>query len=617
MTETEMTGEPEIKEAELTGIPENKSPEQLKVILEDYIKKLGEEPVIELLKSFAKDSEHSHSHGDDMEMEDVVTRRRVGTVAAAWEHSREHGNLRAYELPKARIGWDQIAHNHDVDWADLFFDLTYVAAAFMMGNLLKYNLTFIGTCNFIVIYLSFHGAWRSKTIHDSMIEATDVSHKIIDILYMTTIATAAMHCESDMDDTENHKAFGFCISMAINSLILLVEKAELYFSPRCKEIKLQAFSDILHIVPKFGCFLAAAIAANYEAPFSTVMWIVFGQEVFGELLPAAMTFMFCCGCGEMFIAWHAEHIAHRYGEWIMLMLGESILSVILLGAPHAESYYYVCFTSSILIAQMLQLVHFSSEEFDACDHALSRKLRAGKFWMYCMSVYSAALITLGVSLKLMLSNVVCEPGDDDHRRILGASYDDHGDDHNDADDHQDDDDGSHFCKGIEMNILYLLSFSLAIQYTSLWISITLHEGLQNYFTHFFQHSTVTILYIMGSKVVILSLTLCLPWYASEWYAHDILILMAVLTIIQGFIQSHENMIVHLRQKSMSESGGSRNLGGIRKNSFYKKHKLNNWLASFSKSMTQDDPIPTQKKTDKGNVSTTNVVVQNSIAGAEL
>ena len=56
-----------------------------------------------------------------------------------------------------------------------------------------------------------------------------------------------------------------------------------------------------------------------------------------------------------------QHIAHRYGEFTMLMLGESILSGIL--APvHNRSRYFISLGLSLLLVQTLQLVHFNSEE---------------------------------------------------------------------------------------------------------------------------------------------------------------------------------------------------------------------------------------------------------------
>ena len=103
-----------------------------------------------------------------------------------------------------------------------------------------------------------------------------------------------------------------------------------------------------------------------------------------------------------YIPWHYEHIADRYGAWIMLMLGESVLSIIL--NPVEDDWIYYCsFFTALVIAQVIQLTHYSSEEFDPSNHALSRDVLAGRLWLELMAVFSIALNALGAGLQLLLT----------------------------------------------------------------------------------------------------------------------------------------------------------------------------------------------------------------------
>lgn len=72
--------------------------------------------------------------------------------------------------------------------ADLFFDLTYVAAAFRLGLMLKADVSLIGIIDFIVLTVCMLDAWKFKTLHDSTFEAQDIVHKLVDVLYATTAA---------------------------------------------------------------------------------------------------------------------------------------------------------------------------------------------------------------------------------------------------------------------------------------------------------------------------------------------------------------------------------------------------------------------------------------------
>ena len=105
-----------------------------------------------------------------------------------------------------------------------------------------------------------------------------------------------------------------------------------------------------------------------------------------------------------------QRIAHRYGELTMLLLGESVLSMILAPVKN-RSKYYITFFVGLATVQLLRFVHFGSEEFDPEKYALARKLRAGRIWMELMTGYGIGLIALGVGLKALLYSVVCADND--------------------------------------------------------------------------------------------------------------------------------------------------------------------------------------------------------------
>jgi hypothetical protein len=85
----------------------------------------------------------------------------------------------------------------------------------------------------------------------------------------------------------------------------------------------------------------------------------------------------------------------------MLMLGESVLGIILNPVVDNRSYYCSFFTSLVTV-QVIQLTHYSSEEFDPMKHALSRDVFGGRLWLELIAVFSIALNALGVGLQLLL-----------------------------------------------------------------------------------------------------------------------------------------------------------------------------------------------------------------------
>lgn len=135
-----------------------------------------------------------------------------------------------YEVPKVRQFHESPETEHIVDWADLFFDLTYVAAAFQLGKMFISEVSWLAAFKFAVVALCLHDAWRFKTLHDSTFCATDVVHKLLDIIYMCSVASAAVFIQpnSAMENMNTSYAFGLSLSLAVNVAVLGVEKLEIY-----------------------------------------------------------------------------------------------------------------------------------------------------------------------------------------------------------------------------------------------------------------------------------------------------------------------------------------------------------------------------------------------------
>lgn len=190
----------------------------------------------------------------------------------------------------------------DVDWADLFFDLTYVAAAFQMGTNLKSDVSFRGFTYFLVIALCMLDSWKFKTLHDSTYEATDMVHKVVDVFYIAAIAFAAIFIQplKDMEDLNTGYALGLSLSLGVGTVVLGIEKIEImYFSKNIKARKQARQNLFLEVAPRCICFIAAAVVAGLGrenglmggdddrvyGSFFFVFLLLFGSHALGTLLP--------------------------------------------------------------------------------------------------------------------------------------------------------------------------------------------------------------------------------------------------------------------------------------------------------------------------------------------
>ena len=110
---------------------------------------------------------------------------------------------------------------------------------------------------------------------------------------------------------------------------------------------------------------------------------------------------------EVKVPMNLEFTSHRLGEWVMLMLGESVLSLIIV-EESAGRRYFVTFSAGIVAVTMMQYLYFRSNPAEADDHAMRRSVAGGFQFFYSILLYSACLIILGCSFKLILHHYLDE-----------------------------------------------------------------------------------------------------------------------------------------------------------------------------------------------------------------
>ncbi len=148
---------------------------------------------------------------------------------------------------------------------------------------------------------------------------------------------------------------------------------EIYLFSTSSNVQAHVRLEILfEIVPRFFSYIIAAIVGGVGGSYTIVATFIFLAHFLGTFVPLMASLLFLSHATDLIPCNH-QHIAHRFGEWTMLLLGESVLSIVL--APLSNyGRYYLAFFACLFTVQLLQIIHFSSEEFDPSKqmHALSR-----------------------------------------------------------------------------------------------------------------------------------------------------------------------------------------------------------------------------------------------------
>ena len=416
-----------------------------------------------------------------------------------------------WSQPRQRQRWggDQNEVLPVGNWGQIFFDLFYVGGAYNLGNVLKYSANSRGVLYFSGAAFPAMMMWFDKLYFDARFTTSypqhDFYHRCLEVLQLCCVATALSRIRTVeiLQDSCNHiDMFQFSISLLVYSLSTISKYVEVaIWGIGDPAAKVAARRDIRWMVLPTLCILVASIDSGFSY-FANDSELCNSEEERNSQYYDHKPILFCLlawvtrviwgyfekivGVGslkslswyEMSVPMNIHFCTHRYGEWFMIMFGESIVSLLIVDS-HNESYNHaIAFYSGILSVIFLAHLHFQSEPKHEHGHALYRSRHSAYLYTVMVPIYSCALIAIGVSYKIFLYDFMYnnksndEYGDDDyHRRRLGG----------DAEGGSNDD---YFGNNYEAALMYkrqftanLFSGGIAMVLLSTDLMVLLHKGI--------------------------------------------------------------------------------------------------------------------------------------------
>jgi len=247
----------------------------------------------------------------------------------------------------------------------------------------------------------------------------DVVHRTMEVLQLCLLATAVAQIrpvEYMSHVADRPETFLFCLANCLGAfyqLILNVEIGFVWVEGQDAAVY-SCRTDCLHLI--FPVLMTGGATV-----YSAVLFYGTGSE--GMVIHTPIIIMIVSWLSRiptMYIAMmlrnkgadfkqytvpmNIDFAIHRYGEWTMLMLGESVLSLLISNdvSDQNETKFYVTFYVGIISVTLLQFLYFKSQPHHADNHAMRRKRSAGFAFAFLLQIYSAALIVVGVGYKMLL-----------------------------------------------------------------------------------------------------------------------------------------------------------------------------------------------------------------------
>eukprot|EP00588_Corethron_pennatum_P014271 CAMPEP_0194274012 /NCGR_PEP_ID=MMETSP0169-20130528/7210_1 /TAXON_ID=218684 /ORGANISM="Corethron pennatum, Strain L29A3" /LENGTH=592 /DNA_ID=CAMNT_0039017107 /DNA_START=35 /DNA_END=1813 /DNA_ORIENTATION=+ len=418
--------------------------------------------------------------------------------------------LRLFSPPCQRQKWgsDQILPH--VNWGDLFFDLFYVAAFYNLGNILVGDPSWFGILYFLGCYFPVLGLWTQKCYYDSQFTyGDDILHKVFEIVVLVVLATnVSSIAPVPRMSNPNKYVDMFCFSLSLTGSTLLdcARYLECYWFGRGqrKNIAHVATVALQYQILPLVCYVASTIVAGM-AFFGNSYDGDYRRELTGDsdsdgaatdcdnnnqnhipIILLLVGYFFAqfglivrVGCfypkhgnhKKLTIPMNIDFFIHRNGELTMLVLGESVLSLLIVDGETGN--YHRTFYFGIVTVVLLQMLHFQSQPHDADAHAMRRHKNSGLLFGRVFPMYAAALITVGASYKLFMYSsssdskkrrLISEFSGTGYRWLAGGSGGDSG------------------CgpsgEEMEQMVAHLFSWAMAIVFVCLDVMTLAHVGLK-------------------------------------------------------------------------------------------------------------------------------------------
>lgn len=236
----------------------------------------------------------------------------------------------------------------------------------------------------------------------------------------------------------------------------------------------------------------------------------------------------------------------------MLMLGESILSLLIVEVVSKGFDYYVTFYCGIVSVTLLMYLYFVSGPTHAEGHALYSHERTGYGVLVLMQFYSAGLVIVGACYKLFMYEYTYENYEEEFGRLL--LLEEHrslagGGGLGDLDE-----------ATRRRQIAYFFCFSLGIVWVCSDLITLMHKGLYYNWARLYNESTEkvrhAVIMVIAARIGLVAFIATLWLYLTD--PHHLAAIGMCCILVQVALRAVGNaMFPHEKDESDSDSSGSK------------------------------------------------------------
>lgn len=290
--------------------------------------------------------------------------------------------------PKLRTAEETEEGDRHATWMELFFDLVFVAAVGRLAHVLGEHVGWGGVGAYVVLFVPVWWSWIGATFYADRFDTDDLADRVLTLAQMGAAVAMAVNVDHALDTS----GAAFALSYAAFRVILVVQY--LFAARHAPEARALAQRWAV------GFAIAAALWAASALVPAPLRWWLWGAGMAVDLLTPVTA-----GRIHKDVPTDTTHLPERFGLFIIIVLGESIVNVVatldrkVWGIPAAASAFL-----ALVVAFSLWWIYFANLDGAAVRAARREgRTRLYQVWLYTHFPLAAALAAAGVAVGHLLA----------------------------------------------------------------------------------------------------------------------------------------------------------------------------------------------------------------------
>lgn len=262
-------------------------------------------------------------------------------------------------------------------WLELFFDLVFVVAVAELAHALANHLTVQGILEYVFLFVPVWWAWIGSTFYATRFDTDDLEYRLLTGVEMFAVVALAVNIHAGVGAS----SAGFALAYAaVRSILVFKYVRAIRHIPEARKLTIRFASG-------FGvAALFWFVSAFVPPPYRFALWGLGLAIDFATPLTA--------GVLHADIPPHPSHLPERFGLFTIIVLGESIASVVSgIGIQSWTLHSVLIAVFSMAIAFSLWWVYFDNHDASAIRAAQE----GGRIWLYQKWLYGHFPLVVGIA----------------------------------------------------------------------------------------------------------------------------------------------------------------------------------------------------------------------------